>query len=192
MALLSLCALCSGVSGRHCVVRGKSGLFRGACAEQSLLPARRAPACMAQAQLRRGDGRAWGPFLMPLGMWGHIRSVPLCWLQASRGSRVLTSSQGCRCTCMPSVRRFSCSAACEGVHQHTVSHLFQGLPASVAACPRDAVRPRVTCVPDGLAPCYLHFSRQSFVFLLLLFLISSGHWYLPISQFHTTFPHSAV
>lgn len=53
----------------------------------------------------------------------------------------------------------------------------------VHACPRDAVRPRVACISDDLSPYYVRFSKQNFVFLLLLFLISSGPFHLPTPSF---------
>ena len=53
----------------------------------------------------------------------------------------------------------------------------------VGACPRDAVRPRVACIFDHLSPYYVHSSKQNFVFLLLLFLISLGPFHLPTPSF---------
>lgn len=159
--------------------RREAGAFGGACAEQCLRSARRAPAC--RAQLRLGS--------FP-NAFGRVGPRPKCSSGLAPGSPRLTGPhQLPRVQVYVRAQRQEVLLLCRlrgRAPAHGVPSV-PGLPAAVAACPRAAVRPRAACTPDGLAPRYLLFSRQSFVLLLLLFLISSGPLHLPTSQLHTMF-----
>lgn len=103
----------------------------GSCAEWCSLSARCA---LPRARLQRGDGQSLGSFPNIFGQMDlhpkYSSVLALGFLQLMDPRQLCEGAGVHMC---PSCRRSSCSGACEGVQKCALplSHLFQGLPASV-------------------------------------------------------------
>lgn len=120
------------------------------------------------------------------GRWVRNQSVPLCCPQVSCSWRVPAISVKVQVKAPAPAAGGLAALLHARVYASVCLAIVPSVPGSarlcVDACPRDAVRPCVACISDDLSPYNEHFSKQNFVFLLLLFLISLGPFHLPPSS----------